>query len=143
MASILHRGRRTRTLLPAIALVATLLATASVSAQDQRHGEQPGYASDLDTPFQGPPPADEDDTGKKKAGTVAISSVGTAGQRLEPGQGSANIKPMARLNTRIANRVQSRVRNRIDRYYDPEANATSPFKIAADQASAASPKTVR
>lgn len=44
------------------------------------------------------------------------------------------IEPMARLQTRVANRVQSRLRNRIDRNYDPSANATSPFVVAGEQA---------
>lgn len=69
-----------------------------------------------------------------KAGSVATSSVGTAGQLSENNPGLTEVQPMARLNTRISNRVQSRIRNRIDRFYDPEANATSPFKVAAEQA---------
>lgn len=71
---------------------------------------------------------------RQKAGSVPTSSVGTAGQRREQSQSVANIKPTARLQTRIANRVQSRIRNRIDRFYDPQANAISPFTVAADQA---------
>ncbi len=45
----------------------------------------------------------------------------------------AGVNPMTRINSRVANRVQSRFRNRIDRYYDPRANATAPFNVAAEQ----------
>ena len=76
-------------------------------------------------------------------GSVADSAAGKAGQRQETDQNTANIDPIARLDTRIQNRVQSRIRNRIDRYYDPQANATSPFKVAADQARTAAPQSPR
>ncbi|WEK44375.1 MAG: hypothetical protein P0Y64_06100 [Candidatus Sphingomonas colombiensis] len=69
-----------------------------------------------------------------KGGHVAGSAVGEAGQRQTKEQGVTGIKPMARINSRIPNRVQSRIGNRIDRYYDPYANATSPFATAGDQA---------
>jgi hypothetical protein len=69
-----------------------------------------------------------------RIGTVAGSSSGQAGQRQTPGQQPANINAMGRIDSRIANRVQSRMRNRIDRNYDPTANASSPFKVAAEQA---------
>lgn len=63
------------------------------------------------------------------AGSLARSSVGEIGQR----QSFETIEPMARINSRIQNRVQSRIRNRIDKYYTPQANATSPFEVADDQ----------
>jgi hypothetical protein len=47
------------------------------------------------------------------------------------------IEPMGRIGSRIQNRAQTRVRNRIDRYYDPQSNATSPFRVASEQARAA------
>lgn len=46
----------------------------------------------------------------------------------------AGVKPLARIDTRVANRVQSRLRNRIDPNYDPQANAASPFNVAEEQA---------
>jgi len=58
------------------------------------------------------------------------------GQRQTRAETAPNIVPTARLNGRIANRVQLRMRNRIDRYYDPQANAASPFEVAGDQARA-------
>lgn len=67
-------------------------------------------------------------------GRVAASAVGEAGQRQTKEQGVTGIEPMARIDNRIQNRVQSRIRNRIDRYYDPKANAASPFTVAGDQA---------
>lgn len=128
MAGISHPLRQARALSLAAIGASALLAASPAVAQTG----QPGYSIDLSTPSQARPP---DDTGpRQKAGSVATSSVGTVGQRQEESQGVANIEPVARLDTRIANRVQSRIRNRIDRYYDPEANATSPFKVAADQA---------
>ena len=41
---------------------------------------------------------------------------------------------MTRINNRIANRVQSRLRTRIDRDYDPQAKAASPFDLAGEEA---------
>lgn len=73
----------------------------------------------------------------QKSGKVADSAAGQAGQRMTRDQNAAKVEPMARLETRIANRVQSRIRNRIDRYYDPKANATSPFVDAGEQAAKA------
>ena len=105
--------------------------TISASAQTAQVVTQPAYSIDLSTPPQSRPP--NDTTTQQKAGSVAQSSVGIAGQRQEKAQGIANIRPMDRINTRIANRVQSRIRNRIDRFYDPAANTTSPFKAAAEQ----------
>ena len=70
-------------------------------------------------------------------GRVASSTVGDAGLRRTKEVGVAGIKPMARIDNRIQNRIQSRIRNRIDRNYDPQANATSPFKVAGDQARSA------
>lgn len=66
---------------------------------------------------------------------VAESAVGQAGQRQTVARTQAQIQaePMARINSRIPNRVQNRIRNRIDRNYNPQANATSPFDVAADQ----------
>ena len=66
-------------------------------------------------------------------GRVAESAVGEAGQRQRRDKEVGNIQPMARLNTRIINRVQTRLRNRVDRYYDPQANASSPFVVAEEQ----------
>lgn len=70
----------------------------------------------------------------RQIGQVARSAVGSAGQRQTPKQVTSQISPLAAVPSRLSNRVQSRLRNRIDRYYDPQANATSPFVVAADQA---------
>lgn len=69
-------------------------------------------------------------------GKVASSSAGSAGERqTRSSLGSeAGIEPMTRLNLRIQNRVESRLRNRIDRNYDPQANALSPFQVAGEKA---------
>lgn len=67
-------------------------------------------------------------------GRVATSSVGQVGERQTREQAAPNTQPMDRIDSRIQNRVQSRIRNRIDRYYDPRANAASPFEVASDQA---------
>jgi len=64
---------------------------------------------------------------------IAESVVGQVGQRQTVGNSQANIELMGRLNNRIANRVQNRIRNRIDRSYDPTANTTSPFEVAAER----------
>jgi hypothetical protein len=87
-----------------------VLAVSPVAAQEQEQEQEP------------------------QAGQVAESSVGKAGQRQTRAELATQIVPTARLDGRISNRIQSRIRNRIDRNYDPSANATSPFKVAADQA---------
>lgn len=66
--------------------------------------------------------------------TVAETQVG---ERQTREQAAPNIEPTQRISNRIQNRVQNRIRNRIDRNYNPEANTTSPFDIAAEQANAA------
>jgi hypothetical protein len=71
---------------------------------------------------------------QQQPGRLAEAAVGEVGQRQTAEQAVANIKPMSRINNRIPNRVQNRIRNRIDRHYDPQANTTSPFEVAADQA---------
>ena len=72
-----------------------------------------------------------------RPGQIATSAVGQIGQR----QSAAAIDtgPMGRVNIRIANRVQNRIRNRIDRSYDPTANTTSPFEVAAEQTTRGQP----
>lgn len=70
-------------------------------------------------------------------GRVASSAAGQAGQRQTREQPIAGIEPLARIDNRIQNRVQSRQRTRIDRFYDPQANARSPFETAAERARAA------
>lgn len=68
-----------------------------------------------------------------RQGSLARSTVGEAGQRQTKSNSPTDIGPMGRLNSRVANRVQSRLRNRIDRYYDPRANTTSPFEVASER----------
>lgn len=69
-----------------------------------------------------------------RAGQTARSSVGQVGQRQTREQAAPSIEPMGRIASRVQNRIQSRIHNRIDRYYDPRANATSPFATAGEQA---------
>jgi RecJ-like exonuclease len=71
-----------------------------------------------------------------QSGHVADSTVGRVGQRQTRQEVAPNVQPLARISGRINNRVQSRIRNRIDRNYSPQANATSPFEVAADRARA-------
>lgn len=66
-------------------------------------------------------------------GRVADSAVGRAGKRQSRFE-AKGIRPMTRINDRIANRVQSRIRNRIDAGYSPDANASAPFAVAAEEA---------
>jgi len=72
----------------------------------------------------------------ERPGGTATSSAGQAGLRRTREQvaQSAGIEPMARIASRIQNRAQTRIRNRLDRYYDPQANVISPFLVAGDQA---------
>lgn len=61
-------------------------------------------------------------------GRVARSSVGEAGQRRT--QAVAGVAPMARLNTRIQNRIDARLATRIDRSQDTSPDATAGYDTA-------------
>lgn len=74
------------------------------------------------------------------AETPADTGSGIVGQRQTREEAPGNTAPLDRIESRIANRVQSRLRTRIDRNYDPKANATSPFEAADDQARTAGRK---
>lgn len=70
-----------------------------------------------------------------QVGRTADSAAGRIGQRQSRYDTTTiiNGEPLARISNRVANRVQSRLRNRIDQNYDPRANASSPFVVAADR----------
>lgn len=59
---------------------------------------------------------------------------GEVGQRQTREEAAPNLQSLRRVQNRVSNRVQLRLRNRIDRFYNPQANATSPFEVASDQA---------
>lgn len=69
------------------------------------------------------------------AGRTAQSSVGTVGQRLtSTSTGDAtHIEPMARLDTRVSNRLRSRLRTRIDRDYVSATDPTNAFTEAGER----------
>lgn len=104
-------------LLP-LALLASVSAVAQSGGLDGRAEEAPPVIIDADV------------------GHTSSVNGNRVGQRQTREQVApiAGITPMTRINSRVANRVQSRFRNRIDRYYDPSANATSPFKVAEERA---------
>lgn len=70
---------------------------------------------------------------EQQAGQVAKSSAGQVGRRQTREEAAAKINPLAAVNGRLQNRVESRLRTRIDRYYDPQANTLSPFKVAGEE----------
>jgi len=72
-----------------------------------------------------------------KAAVTAKVGTGLVGRRQSAEEAAPNIKPTGRIESRIDNRIQNRIRNRLDRYYDPTANATSPFKVASEKAATA------
>lgn len=87
-----------------------------------------GAAQQVPVADQAPPPPPAARTPEAGNGRIGQRQTKDAVAR------DTGIEPMARLQTRVANRVQSRLRNRIDRNYDPSANATSPFVVAGEQA---------
>jgi len=93
----------------------------------------PVVAQDRDEVLVAPPVSSQN-----RQGETARSGAGQVGlrQSREQVEAETGIEPMGRINGRIQNRVQARIRNRIDRYYDPRANATSPFAVASEQAAA-------
>lgn len=70
--------------------------------------------------------------GESVTGRIVDSAAGRAGQRVTRDQ-ATGIRPMSRISSRLVNRVQARLRTRIDRNYDPTANATRPFEVADEQ----------
>ena len=112
-----------------IAAIGTALAgpaaaqrASSVADQDSEAPTAPPYQSTPSSVLE------------RQRGSVVTSAAGEAGRRQTREQEIGGIKPIGRINSRIANRVQSRLRTRIDRYYDPQANAASPFKAASEEA---------
>lgn len=100
-----------------------------------RKGLKPLGAIALLTPLcLAPAPALAQDS---QTGQTAEVSGGQVGQRQTREDAAPNFEPLGRITNRVQNRVQNRIRNRIDRYYDPRANAASPFEIASEQARAA------
>ena len=68
------------------------------------------------------------------AGHAPVVATGEVGQRQTRAESAPNFEPLGRVQSRVQNRIQSRLRNRVDRFYDPTANAASPFQTASDQA---------
>jgi len=98
---------------------------------------RPGDAAISDDPYPETAPVAQPTTGPQaRPGETPRSTAGQAGRRQTREQVArdSGIEPMARIESRIQNRAQTRLRNRIDRYYDPQANATSPFVVAGEQA---------
>lgn len=105
--------------------IALFAVSASAVGQDRdREQEQVPPVSVQSTPVQ------------TRQGETPPLAAGQTGLRQNREQVAADtgIIPMGRIDARIQNRVQMRIRNRIDRYYDPTANTTSPFAVAAEQA---------
>lgn len=121
------------------ASLSVLVALTSTSLQARQAQDQP-YSS------MSPPesrPLYKSLGGARGTGISPRSAVGVVGQRQSSNGARANLQPTGRINSRIANRVQSRIRNRIDRFYDPRANTTSPFVVAADRAQEAATQSAR
>ncbi|MDG5973003.1 hypothetical protein JAGODDHD_03773 (plasmid) [Sphingomonas paucimobilis] len=117
---------RTMRLIMPLALLLSALPVTAQNRQDRGQEQEAPMRSASPLPMTG-------------QGETARSAVGQAGQRQSREQVAVDtgIEPMGRINRRIQNRVQSRIRNRIDRYYSPQANATSPFAVASEQAAGA------
>ncbi|VXD00896.1 hypothetical protein [Sphingomonas sp. 8AM] len=67
-----------------------------------------------------------------RAGQVAKSAAGEIGQR-QTREDAERVTAMGVVNGRVQNRIQSRLRTRIDRFYNPRANALSAFAVANDE----------
>lgn len=79
-------------------------------------------------------PYSQNDVSTAPATDQLITTFTGQRQTREQIKQDAGIEPMGRITSRIQSRAQTRIRNRIDRYYDPLANATSPFVVADEQA---------
>lgn len=69
-----------------------------------------------------------------QAARTAQAAVGEVGQRQTRAHATSSVAPMDRISSRVQNRVENRLRNRLDRFYDPKANATTPFERASAEA---------
>jgi hypothetical protein len=63
------------------------------------------------------------------AGRVTSSSVGDVGQRRA--KAVAGVAPLARVNTRLQNRIEARLRTRVDRNQAPVMDSSSGYDVAA------------
>lgn len=75
--------------------------------------------------------AQQDDT--QLPGQTASSMVGRAGQRQETNGLLPNDAPLARIESRIPNRVQSRLHTRVDRLYNPSMRTVTGFEESEAQ----------
>ncbi|WP_207791105.1 hypothetical protein [Allosphingosinicella flava] len=66
-----------------------------------------------------------------RQGQTAESLSGPIGKRKGRDQAYA-MDPMGRVNNRIANRVETRLRNRIDRNYSPAMTFTGSLEAASE-----------
>lgn len=96
----------------------------------QGNAEREGISDDQEMPVQ----SANSVSPSEQIGRTADAGNGQIGERQRRDAGPSSTKPLARVDSRVANRIENRIRSRIDRYYDPRANATSPFKVAGDQA---------
>jgi hypothetical protein len=106
----------------AVMIVCLFAATSAVAQQGSKVGR--------DQQQEAPAPAST----SQPTGRVADAGNGEIGQRQTRQETAPSINALERIKSRIANRVQNRIRSRIDTTYDPQANATSPFVVADDQA---------
>jgi hypothetical protein len=67
-------------------------------------------------------------------GQTATSSAGQVGRRETREEAATKINPLAAVDGRVQNRIQSRLRTRIDRDYTPQSNTLLPFLIAGEVA---------
>ena len=117
-----------------------LLLAVALLAAPALWAQVPPSQTDVDQDQQPLPPQPQ--TPLQAAGRPVESAAGSVGQR-QTREDTTGVEPLGRLDSRISNRVQSRLRNRIDRYYDPRANAASPFAVAEEQTRAAGKRTRR
>ena len=132
MHSQLHRRalRRRRRLL---AISTALLMVAAGPLNGQTRGEATEEANPTLLPRQTVPrPSTTAANSDNALSQPKQTGVGRAGQRQNR-DATTGIVALQRLDTRVVSRVQTRLRTRIDRYYDPQANATSPFKVAGER----------
>ncbi|MEG3092907.1 hypothetical protein [Sphingomonas sp. PB1R3] len=112
---------------PILSIALFAVSASNVGQERDPEQEQAPLVSVQSTPVQ------------TRQGETPPLAAGQTGLRQSREQVAADtgIMPMGRIDARIQNRVQMRIRNRIDRYYDPTANTTSPFAVAAEQANQA------
>jgi hypothetical protein len=126
---------------PNLTLTLSLLAIVAVAgampAEAQEHDQTTSMGGASTEQYEDTMPVQRSSPSRAapdRNGRLGNAGNGRIGQRQSRMDTATNVPPLERVRGRVANRVQNRLRTRIDPFYDPQANATTPFRVASEQA---------